>query len=81
MGDQVFPESYFCGSVVVADPRLQPNVQIQLVVWVILGPGDLLKAIGLGVDELGVLRHWLVRVPVNTTQRTLALTINSMIRS
>lgn len=77
MGDQVFPESYFCGSVVVPNPRLQADMQIQLVVGVILRPGDFLKAIGLGVDELRVLWHWFIRIPVNITQKTLANNISS----
>lgn len=69
MGHQVFPEGHFSGTVVITDTRLQANVQVQLVVGVILGPGHLFKTIGLGVDELRVLWHWLVRIPINTSQR------------
>lgn len=67
MGHQVFPEGHLSGAVVIADTRLQANVQVQLVVWVVFGPGHLLEAVSLGVDELGVLWHRLVGVPRNTS--------------
>lgn len=73
MGHQVFPEGYFGCTVMVTDTRLQANVQVQLVIGVILGPGYLLKAVGLGVDELGVLWHWLVRIPMKTSQVNFSL--------
>lgn len=38
-------------------------MQVQLVFLVVSGPGHLFESIGFGVDELGVLRDWLVRVP------------------
>lgn len=66
MGHQVFPEGHLGGTVVIADTGLQADVQVQLVVRVVFGPGHLLKTVGFSVDELGVLRHWLVGVPVNT---------------
>jgi len=66
MGHQVFPEGHLGGAVVVTDTRLQANVQVQLVIGVVLGPGHLLETIGLGVDELGVLWHWFVRIPADT---------------
>jgi len=43
-------------------------VQVQLVTGVVLGPGHLLKPIGLGVNELGVLGNRLVGVPVKHRQ-------------
>lgn len=55
MGHEVFPEGHFGGAVVVAHTWLQSDVQVQLVLGVVLGPGDLFKAVGLCVDELGVL--------------------------
>ena len=68
VGDQVLPESHLGGPVVVTYPWLQPDVQVQLVTGVVLGPGHLLKPIGLGVDELGVLGDGLVGVPVKNRQ-------------
>lgn len=38
-------------------------MQVLLVFGAELGPDDFLKAVGLGVDEGGVLRHWQVRIP------------------
>lgn len=70
MGHQVFPEGHFGGTVVVTDARLQADVQVKLVIGVILRPGYLLEAVSLGVDKLGVLRHWLVRIPVNRSEKT-----------
>ncbi|KAF3841227.1 hypothetical protein F7725_007089 [Dissostichus mawsoni] len=66
MGHQVFPEGHLGSAVVITDTRLQADVQVQLVVWVVLGPGHLLEAVGLGVDELSVLWHWFVGIPANT---------------
>lgn len=63
VGHQVFPEGHFGGAVVVAHPRLQADVQVQLVLGVVLGPGHLLEAVRLGVEELGVLRNRLVGIP------------------
>lgn len=69
MWHQVLPEGHFRGPVVIADPRLQANVQVQLIIRVILGPGHLLKTVGLGMDELGVLWHRLVGIPGDTPQK------------
>lgn len=55
MGHKVFPEGHFGGAVVVAHTWLQSDVQVQLILGVVLGPGDLFKAVGLCVDELSVL--------------------------
>lgn len=69
MWHQVFPEGHFGGPVVITNPRLQANVQVQLIIGVVLGPGYLLKTVGLGMDELGVLWHRLVRIPVDMSQK------------
>lgn len=45
------------------DPGLQADVQVELVFLVVACPCHLFKAIGLGVDELGVLGNRLVWVP------------------
>lgn len=69
MGHKVFPEGHFGGAVVVAHTWLQSDVQVQLVLRVVLGPGDLFKAVGLCVDELGVLGNrfvWIARKRGNT---------------
>ena len=66
---QVLPEGHLGGAVVVAHARLQADVQVQLVLGVVLGPGHLLEAVGLGVDELGVLGHWLVGIPGKDTHK------------
>lgn len=54
---------YLVGTVVLLDPRLEANVQVELVLLVIAGPGNLLEAVGFGVDELSVLGDGLVGVP------------------
>lgn len=51
------------------DPGLQANVEVQLVFLVVACPCHFFKAIGLGVDELGVLGDRLVGVPDNNNQR------------
>lgn len=60
MGHKVFPKGHFGGTVVVAHTWLQANMQVQLVLGVVFGPGNLFKAVGFGVDELGVLGNWFV---------------------
>lgn len=55
---QLQPEGYLVGPVVVSDTRLQADMQILLIFGAELCPDDLLKAVGLGVDESGVLRNW-----------------------
>lgn len=57
MWHQLQPEGHLVGSVVVSDTRLQADMQVLLVFGAELGPDDLLKAVGLGVDEGGVLRN------------------------
>lgn len=63
MGNQFQPERHLGGSVVVPDSGFEADVKVKLVLGVVLCPGDLLKAVGLGVDELGVLRNRLVGIP------------------
>lgn len=84
MGHKVFPEGHFGGAVVVAHTWLQSNVQVQLVLGVVLGPGDLFKAVGLCVDELGVLWNrfvWIATERGNTNEMLLneSLTTSSTI--
>lgn len=66
VGHELQPEGHLVGAVVVTHTRLQANVQVLLLFAVELAPYHLLKAVGLGVDELGVLRHRLVGVAVGT---------------
>lgn len=47
----------------VPDSRFEADMKIELVFGVILGPGYLLKAVGLCVDELGILWNRLVWIP------------------
>lgn len=63
MRHQLQPEGHLIGTVVVANPWLQSDVQVLLVLGVKLGPDDLLKAVWLCVDKLGILRDWQVRIP------------------
>lgn len=44
-------------------------MQVKLVLLVVAGPGNLLEAIGFGVDELGILGDGLVGVPDRQTER------------
>lgn len=60
---------YLVGAVVLFHPGLEANVQVELVLLVVAGPGNLLEAIGFGVDELGVLGDGLVGVPDRQTDR------------
>ena len=68
MRHQLQPEGHFGGSVVIAHAGLQADVQVQLVLGVVLGPGHLLEAVGFGVNELGVLRNGLVGVAEDTRE-------------
>lgn len=63
MRHQLQPEGYLVGTVVVTDTRLQANMQVLLVLRVELGPDDLLKAVWLCMNELGVLGDWQIRIP------------------
>lgn len=46
-------------------------MQVELVLLVVACPGNLLKAVGFGVDELGVLGDRLVGVPDRQRKRTI----------
>lgn len=61
--NQFQPEGNLICSVVVPDARLQADVEILLVFRVELGPDHFFKAVGFGVDELGVLRNRQVGIP------------------
>lgn len=54
---------YLVGAVVLLHPWLQANVQVKLLFLVVACPCHLFKAVGLSVDELGILRHRLVGIP------------------
>lgn len=71
----MFPEGHFGGTVVVAHTWLQANMQVQLVLGVVLRPGHLFKAVGLCVDELGVLGNWFVWIPA-AREKTDVLMLN-----
>lgn len=81
MGHKVFPEGHFCGAVVVAHTWLQSDVQVQLVLGVVLGPGNLFKAVGLCVDELGVLGNWFVWIAAERENRNRVLLNESLTTS
>lgn len=57
---QLEPEGDFGGPVVVPDTRLQANVEVQLLFGGVLRPGHLFKSVRFSVDELSVLRNWLI---------------------
>lgn len=58
MRHQLQPEGDLVGPVVVSHARLQANMQILLIFGAELCPDDLLEAVGLSVNERGVLRNW-----------------------
>lgn len=60
--DKLEPEGDFGGAVMVSDPGLQANVEVQLLFGGIFGPGHFFKSVWLCVDELGVLRNRLIWV-------------------
>lgn len=57
---QLEPEGDFGGAVVVPDTRLQADVEVQLLFRSVFRPGHLFKSVRFRVDELGVLRNWLI---------------------
>jgi hypothetical protein len=69
VGHKLQPEGHLVGTVVVTHSWLQAYVQVLLLLAVELAPYYLLKAVGLGVDELGVLWHWLVGITVDIEQQ------------
>lgn len=66
MRHQLEPEGDFGGAVVVPDPGLQADVEVQLLFGSVLGPGHLFKTVWFGVDELGVLRNGLIWITGHT---------------
>lgn len=74
----MFPEGHFGGAVVVAHTWLQADMQVQLVLGVVLGPGYLFKAVGLGVDELGVLGNRFVWVATDR-EETNGMLLNEIL--
>ncbi len=67
---QMLPEGHFSSSIMIPNTRLQPNMQIKLIMRTVLGPCHFFKTVCLGVDELSVLRNWLVRIPKNKFRHT-----------
>lgn len=68
--DQLQPEGDFGSPVVVSDTGFEANVEVQLLLGCVFGPGHFLEAIRLRVDELGVLRNWLVRITAKNQRTT-----------
>lgn len=66
MRHELQPEGHLVGTVVIAHTRFQAYMQVLLFLAVELAPHYFFKAVGLSVDELGVLWHRLVRVTVGT---------------
>ena len=62
MWNELQPKCNLCSAVVVSDSRLEADVKVELVFWVVLGPGYLLKSVGFCVDELCILWNRLVWV-------------------
>lgn len=60
--NQLKPEGDFRGTVVVSDTGLQANVEVKLLFRGVLGPGHFFESVRFSVDELGVLRYWLIWV-------------------
>lgn len=56
--NQLKPEGNFVGTVIIPDARLQPDVEVLLVFRAEFGPDNFLEAIGLSMDELGILWYW-----------------------
>lgn len=63
VGHQVFPKGYLGGSVMITNSWFQPDMKVELVPGIVLGPGHFFKAVGLGVNELGILGYRLVGIP------------------
>lgn len=70
MRHQLEPEGDFGGAVVVPDPGLQADVEVQLLFGSVLRPGHLFKAVRFRVDELGVLRNGLIWITGHTHTHT-----------
>lgn len=67
MRNQFQPEGNLSSSVVVPNPRFEADVKVELVFGVVLGPGYLLEAVRLRVDELSVLWNRLVWISERET--------------
>lgn len=63
MRNQFQPEGDLGGAVVVSNSWFKADVEVELVLGVVLGPGYLLESVRLCVDELCILWNWLVWVP------------------
>lgn len=59
------PERDFGGTVVVSDTGLQTDVEVELLFGGVLRPSHFFKSVWFSVDELGVLRNWLIWVTEN----------------
>lgn len=59
---QLEPEGDFGGPVVVSDTGLEADVEVQLLFRGVLRPGHLFKTVRFCVDELGILRNWLIGI-------------------
>lgn len=64
--DQLEPEGDLGGPVVVSYTGLEADVQVQLLLRCVLGPGHFLETIGFSVDKLGVLRNRLIWITVKS---------------
>lgn len=78
---QLEPEGDFGRTVVVSDAWLQADVQVQLFLRGVLGPGYFLKTIRLGVDELGILRNRLVWVTEKSETKSAIYSQRSGLRA
>lgn len=64
--NQLEPEGDLGCTVVVSDTGLEANVEVQLLFRCVFRPRHFFKAIRLCVDELSILRNWLVWITVGT---------------
>lgn len=69
MWNEFQPERHLGRTVVVSHSGFEADVKVELVFWVVLRPGHLLKPVGLRVDELCVLWNRLVRIPETEKRR------------
>lgn len=63
MWHELEPKGHLVGTVVISHTRLQANMQVLPVFGTEFGPNDLLETVRLSVDECGVLRNRVVRIP------------------
>jgi len=70
--DQLEPEGNLGGTIVVSDTRLEANVEVKLFFRGVFRPGNFFKAIRLCVNELGVLRNWLIWITVEREKKHLS---------